>query len=360
MSKGEINLTTLSFGDQLQIKSSDFQPLDIEGIHIDDHLNDLKKLNPKDENDKEEIEAIQNLIDSEIIDLNNSFIVKSYKLIIRSVLEIEDVKSKVKAQSHRITHEEFVNCKIQKQNSSYFGFFCPIYLMNLEYEDEVTVHYYGKTNSASPRFYNHKKLNQFIANDQLEQHNKKLLLTQVFVTFCYQNKTYEDIPLEWINFEVDKNDKQRKKLLLQLKKLKGDKRISYIKEIDKIIFFIENFLIYYGSGGNDSIQMLRSLYQIYTPNINIYFENGEEFVANSSPKSHDDATMPNIHYIGEINDYEEDKNSNILSLTNINEEFTCHDCITERHDYEFWRVKSDFSKNEEQDFWWDIDVHNID
>ncbi|HAF0292654.1 TPA: hypothetical protein G9C53_005062, partial [Salmonella enterica subsp. enterica serovar Typhimurium var. 5-] len=114
----------IPFPNQLDIKSKGFQPLIIEGICIDDYLDELKTIKTSDKlNDrKDEIDSLQEKINNDIEQLNKSFIVKSYKLIIRDTLEIDDVESKVKAQSHKFTHTEFVNCKEKDASSSYSGF----------------------------------------------------------------------------------------------------------------------------------------------------------------------------------------------------------------------------------------------
>ncbi|MCW9133901.1 hypothetical protein OF830_24010 [Bacillus paramycoides] len=357
-----------NFEEQIMIKSAEFQPFTIEDIDIDDYLADIKKTKCEDQK-----KLYQQEIFEDLNKLNQSFIVKSYKLVIRDVVAIDDVKATVQAQSYKNTHNKFLESKKENSNSTFKDFFCPIYFMGLEYDDERFVFYYGKTNSSSPRFKNHKKLNQFKDRKDVEQKNKKLFLTQVFVTFCYKNKTYKDIPLEWLNFEVDNNKAQRKKLLMELKKRENDKRISLHQEIDKIILFIENHLIYHNTPGNDSIQMLRSLYQIYTPDIRIYFQDGKEFIANKSPKSHDDETLPTeIVYIGGISDYSninrdisnvvkngaecDSKLETLLSSTNVIEEYGCHDCTSSQYKFSHWKIPSEHTTTEEEfELWWDND-----
>lgn len=295
-------------------------------------------------------------------DLSKTFCIKSYKLIIRQSVPIDNVKQLVKAQSYKETHNAYRDLLNSGNLDSYNLSFCPIYIMTFTFENEEYVYYYGKTNSSSKRFIKHKKLEKFLQLNRLP--NRRLHLAQVYLDFCYNGKAYTDIPLEWLEFELDTKRAQRINLLNQLKQFHNYPRISKHREIDKIILFIENYLIScFITSGNDRVEFPKSLYNIYTykNSIDIFYENGDRFVANLSPHTPEDENInEEVSFVGDLYDIDEIEDKiqlfpslksepNKLQLNVLNDTLLCEE-LPNRDYYSFWKDNSNKSLDSDDVF----------
>ena len=302
------------------------------------------------------------LTEDSLLELSKTFFVKSYKLIIRESVPIRNVRKRVKAQSYKKTHNLYKDILNSRNFDNYNLSFCPIYIMTFSFEEQDYVYYYGKTNSSTKRFKNHKKLEQFEKMNNLIE--RTLHLAQVCIDFCYMGTEYTDIPLEWLEFEIDNNKDRRCLLLEGLKQINNYSSISKHREVDKIILFIENYLIKsFITSGNDRVEFPKSIYNIYTGknSIDIFYDNGYPFIANSSPHSSDDEEMQKeTIFMDDLFELEgiEDKIQSFPSVkpqssktlfNEFNNPFRCQELPNEDY-YELWKEKSNKTKDKDDEF----------
>lgn len=276
--------------------------------------------------------------------INDSFDVKSYRLVIRQSVDLVNA-SQVENQSYCEHNKGY------RHKGELHTCFCPIYLMTCTYEHERYCFYYGKTNSSQKRFRNHHAKEKFL--DMTNLSDRKLHMAQVFVTFTFQGNTYNDIPLEWITFSIDDDKELRLSTIKQLEVCIGEK-ISKLEEINKIILFIENFLITFNTSLNARVEIPRSLFNIYTKSIEINENNGEIFYCNLSCHPHDDKDgfQEDVCFDDMDNYYRENGCCKEIETDSQESEGDEDQSI---NDYEYWlkRLKGVTNPENEEELWLD-------
>jgi hypothetical protein len=204
----------------------------------------------------------------ETIWIHNDFNVISYKLIIRRVIPVPK-DFLYPPQSYERVHESFKKY-IDGESSIYSECFCPLYIFTYKEDKEKLTWYVGETNkspkASQGRIEEGHHAVPGLTDEYFSKKEKEIYIMQIFLSYCHEGILYQDVPLEWIEFERTDEEKKSKRSKDKYKKI-----TTIIKYLEWVI--MERTI----AARNRDREMPQNIKNIEVDSnyIEIYFENGK-------------------------------------------------------------------------------------